>query len=128
MRDQYPDFYRLADGLLAGNAELVPPNSDGPEFGKQPITPGPLDGANVVTSRVGVGNTHRVAIDLDLDAALVPSSTPGHHHLYIGRDMPWEQYVKLLDVLKEVGVIQPGYHKASIARGATVLRVPWEKK
>lgn len=71
---------------------------------------------------------HRVCIDLDMDAALIPTTTPGHHHLIIDHEMSWEDYKKLLDVLLDVGLIQPGYHRASIERGASWLRCPWTPK
>lgn len=126
-REAYPDFFRVADGLLAGTAD-IDTNDYEVEFGKTVITPGPLDEANVVTSRVGVGETHKVAIDLDMDAALIPSTTPGHHHLIIDHQMSWDDYSDLLHRLCEVGLIQEGYLNASLKRGATVLRTPWTKK
>lgn len=126
-RMEFPDFFRVADGLLAGKADLES-NDYEIEFGKTKIEPGPLNEANVVTSRVGVGESHKVAIDIDMDAALVPSSTPGHFHLIIDRELSWTSYAQLLIALESAGLIQTGYLNASLKRGATVLRTPWTKK
>lgn len=68
------------------------------------------------------GHLHAPVIDLDLPAMLVPSATPGHHHLYLDVGMPWDDLVKLLNVMAEVGLVQPGYVAAAIARGATDVR------
>lgn len=74
------------------------------------------------------GFVHKVVIDLDHDAKLVPSSTPGHHHLFIDKPMSWDNYVRLLCVLAEVGLVEPGYVSASIDRGHTSVRLPHVKR
>lgn len=95
----------------------------------------PLDEANLLTSRHKFGRArnngkgvHRVVLDLDYDAALIPSSTPGHHHLILDVAMEWDEYEKLLTALAEAGVIEKNYAKASIAKGYSAIRTPWEKK
>lgn len=95
----------------------------------------PLEQANLLTSRHRFGRSrnegkgiHRVVLDIDHDAALIPSTTPGHHHLLIDIAIEWPQYMKLLTALAEAGVIQGGYANASIAKGFTAIRPPWEKK
>jgi hypothetical protein len=133
LRDQYPDFFRLARGLEPGTADLaMGGSSQGDTFGKNPISAANLNDANVVTSRYvgfdGEGPDHKVVIDLDMDAALIPSTTPGHHHLMINKTLSWEDYSFLLKALETVGIIEKGYYKASIIRGATVIRTPWTKK
>lgn len=85
------------------------------------------DKANLVTSRVA-GDTHIPLIDVDMDAALLPSSTPGHHHLYINKPMSYENYMKLLRVMAEVGIVQNGVLKAAEQQGYTSLRMPHIKK
>lgn len=93
--------------------------------------PAPFAESNVVTSLITEGpheGKHTVALDLDVPAVLVPSSTPGHSHLYIDAEMTWEQYQKLLTALAEAGVVEGGYVGASIARGHTSLRMPWIHK
>jgi hypothetical protein len=71
---------------------------------------------------------HTVAVDIDHRMTVVPSSTEGHGHLYIDVKMPWEDYLKLLRVMAEVGLVEPGYVAASERRSATHLRLPWESK
>lgn len=90
-----------------------------------------LDDANGISSEIAEGvlaGWHTVAIDLDVHAQLVPSTTPGHSHLYIDKAMTWANYLKLLHVLAEVGVLEPGYVGASERRGHTTLRLPWIAK
>jgi hypothetical protein len=86
--------------------------------------------ANVVTSAVkGVFlPNHRPVLDIDVPAYLVPSTTPGHSHLYIDKEMSWSQYARLLNVLVDAGIIEEGYLGASLARGDTTVRLPWIKK
>ena len=87
-----------------------------------------LSQATTITSQMYGMDLHRPVLDLDMPVRLYPSSTPGHHHLYVDKPMTWDHYVKLLDVLAEVGLIQPGYASASKDRGYTRLRLPWVRK
>lgn len=121
----YPDFFRVAKGLISGNAELK--GNSGDAFGKEDVEGATLQDSNIVMSRLFSGG-HKVAIDLDMDAVLVPTSTPGHHHLIIDKQITWDEYKRLLEVLKDVGLIEPGFYKSALAREATVLRTPWTKK
>lgn len=85
--------------------------------------------ANVSTSiREDAENCHALLIDLDVPAWLVPSSTPGHSHLYVDVKIPTPAYFALLDALADAGVIQRGYANSSKHRGGTALRLPWVKK
>jgi hypothetical protein len=90
-----------------------------------------LDEANIVTSLVmhpeGLP-THRPALDLDMPVKVLPSSTPGHHHLYIDHKMTWDEYKDLLKVMTRVGLLEPGYTNACLSHGYTTLRLPWIKK
>lgn len=76
----------------------------------------------------GPGSRHKVLIDIDMPVLAVPSTTPGHYHLYIDKMLTWPQYVRLLEVLGEVGIVEEGYVEASKRRGCTHLRVPWLAK
>lgn len=88
-----------------------------------------LDTADIVASVDRYcGLYHNLMLDIDGPAALVPSSTAGHSHLYIEAAMTWENYAKLLDVLADCGIIERGYADASKARGFTALRLPWVRK
>jgi hypothetical protein len=73
-------------------------------------------------------NTHKLMIDIDVPAYLLPSSTPGHSHLYIDKDMDKEEWLALLIALRNAGIIESGYVGASIQRGYTALRLPWVSK
>lgn len=94
------------------------------------------DLGTVVTSEVADRDTkwkpatdlHKPVLDLDIPAVLLPSSTEGHFHLYIDKEMSWKSYKKLLTVLAEVGIIEEGYLRASVARKHTAVRLPWIKK
>lgn len=97
-------------------------------------TPDPAD-AQVVTSMVeeswirgATHPTHRPVLDIDLPAQLVPSSTPGHFHLYLDVEVEHENYMLLLRTLALCGIIEPGYASASQERGYTAVRLPWVKK
>lgn len=92
-----------------------------------------LDHANVVSSLRLDGSDfeepyHAVALDLDIPAYLVPSSTPGHSHLYIDAKVPHHRYMALLSALADAGVIERGYADVSIKRGRSDLRLPWVEK
>lgn len=87
-----------------------------------------LNEANVVTSMIRDSNLHTVVLDIDIPAALVPSTTPGKHHLYIDAPMPWSTYETLLKALADAGVIEEGYALASMSRGFTSVRLPWVRK
>ena len=83
--------------------------------------------ANLVTSEVMDG-VHIPLIDLDMECALIESSTHGHNHLYINKSMPFEDLIKLLEVMVEVGLVQKGFLEGSRQRGAASLRLPHVKK
>jgi hypothetical protein len=88
-----------------------------------------VDEATVSTSLMAAKpGTHKVAIDLDLPAKLIPSSTPGHYHLYIDHEIPEAHYFALLEALEQCGLIEPGYLGASLQRGFTAVRLPWVRK
>ncbi len=72
--------------------------------------------------------THKVVLDIDFPVKAIPSSTEGHYHLYIDKEMKWADYVKLITTMAEVGLLESGYVRASIARGETAVRLPWIKK
>lgn len=71
---------------------------------------------------------HAPALDLDVPARLIPSSTPGHSHLYVDVRCEWAAYVNLLHALERCGIIETGYLDASLARGMSMLRKPGVRK
>lgn len=55
---------------------------------------------------------------------VIPSSTPGHHHLYFDTPLTWRQYRWLLERLAVAGVIEVNYYLAAVAHKGTYLRKP----
>lgn len=103
------------------------------EVGRESHVVTDVKDATVITSREvfeknGTSEWHQVVLDIDVPVKVLPSSTEGHHHLYIRHDMPWEDYVKLLDVLAEIGLVEEGYVEASKREGFTSVRLPWVTK
>jgi hypothetical protein len=83
--------------------------------------------ANLVSSRLK-NNMHSPVIDLDIPHALVPSTQPGHSHLYLGVEIPWWRYLILLAAMRQAGIIERGFFWWSLRRRATFVRLPWIKK
>lgn len=101
----------------------------------------PVDSANEVRTRVGASDPdanlvsslledgrHCPAVDLDLPAQLIPSTTPGHFHLLIDKPMSWRQYRRLLRAMMRGGLIEPNYYKHCVNRRMSMLRLPHVKK
>lgn len=72
--------------------------------------------------------THKPVLDIDMPVKIFPSSTEGHFHLFIDKEMSWEDYCKLMNTMADVGLLEQGYVNASIARGYSAIRLPWIKK
>lgn len=83
--------------------------------------------ADLVTS-LGPEGAHYPVLDIDYPATLVPSTTPGHFHLYLDQAVPWWKYKIVLRALAFAGLIEPGYDRASRRRGFTAVRPPHVKK
>lgn len=84
--------------------------------------------ANIITSEVAGTHDHKPVLDIDLGCKLIPSTNVGHYHLYIDKQMSWDKYKKLLEALKDGGIIEPGYYQAALARKYTGVRLPWIRK
>lgn len=85
--------------------------------------------ANVVSSLTqGFDNTHMPVLDIDYSAELIPSTTPGHFHLYLNREISWEQYRRLLLSMADCGLLEEGFMDASLGRGKSFVRLPHVKK
>lgn len=88
-----------------------------------------IQDANLVTSIVSAKyNMHTVMLDIDLPAKLIPSSTPGHYHLYIDKTLHEDDYGTLLRALNKAGIIQDGIVGQFETHGCTSLRLPHIKK
>jgi hypothetical protein len=122
-------------------AKLEPPQEsdewDG-EYSGEVVPADRLNEAEVVTSLTGekkkdlLGFTaesmHRPILDIDIPMHIIPSTTEGHGHLYIDKEVSWSKYRRLLHALAECGIIERGYLNVSIAREHTAVRLPWVKK
>ena len=83
--------------------------------------------ANLIGSLCRDG-MHRPVLDIDLPCQLLPSSTPGHFHLYIDLPLDPGPYMELLQALADAGVVSRFYAEAAVHRGQTFVRPPWVKK
>lgn len=133
-------FRRLLSSLVAyavnWKFSFVPTENMAYEAGIDREKVASLDDANVISSQINPKYTfdveprHKILLDIDYPAYLIPSSTPGHSHLYL--DVPngveHEDYMALLKLLGKMKVIEQGYAEVSIARGHSDLRLPWVKK
>lgn len=89
----------------------------------------PLEEANLITSRVeGDPDTHKLILDIDFPVKVIPSSTPGHFHLYLDKEIDTFALENILYVLASARIIEPGYAQSSMQRGYTAVRLPWIKK
>lgn len=87
--------------------------------------------ANAISSLIIDGpnkGLHLPVLDIDLDCCVVPSSTPGNHHLVIGKPMTFEDYTELMAILRDVEILEPGYVAAAERRKETWIRTPWTRK
>lgn len=71
---------------------------------------------------------HWPVIDIDRECAWVPSTNPGHGHLYINYGVSFDGLIEILTVLTKHGVVQPGFLDAAKERGYSAVRVPGVKK
>lgn len=67
---------------------------------------------------------HAPTIDIDHECRVVPSSTPGHYHLYIDKRMTWRSYKRLLKAMVRAGIVEKGYYNAAIKSKQTMVRKP----
>lgn len=129
-----PDLELLPEYVRGHRLATISVKDENDEYQNETVPTDKLDEAEVVTSQsniehwFGTGIMHRPVLDIDFPATVIPSTTPGHGHLYIDKLLTWDQYEKLLNVLAEVGIIEQGYAGASIARQHTAVRLPWVRK
>lgn len=87
-----------------------------------------LHEADIITSEIEGSDKHKVILDIDFGAQLIPSSTPGHFHLYLDKEVEWSKFKTLLSALAKAGIVEHGYADASINRGYSAVRLPWVEK
>lgn len=128
LQDPRPSF--VEDRILAASNMLENPEEYEMEPPSEVFT---YADANLVGSLVcpeeGMQESvHKPVLDIDFPAHLEPSSTPGHFHLYLQKEIPWSKYVLLLSALGAAGILEPGYVAACIDQGQSYVRRPGVKK
>jgi hypothetical protein len=121
--EQLPEFMR--EHKLATIPDPNDPKEDVYDGEHVPVDD--IESAHIILSK-NDDAFHRPVLDIDFPAALIPSSTPGHFHLYLDKTLTERAYMRLLDALAEAGIIEQGYASVSEARGYTSARLPWVKK
>jgi hypothetical protein len=61
-------------------------------------------------------------------ATLVPSSTEEHCHLYLETEIGWQAYLRLMRVMADADLLEPGWVDMSERRKMAMLRRPGIKK
>lgn len=122
----------LGTELLKSTQKILKKNKSEDTYDEGFYTKIPDEAASVsdaeLIASLNANGKHRPLLDIDFPAAVIPSSTEGHCHLYIDKELEWKDYKKLLNVLADLGIIEHGYRGASLARGYSALRLPWIKK
>jgi len=81
------------------------------------------DKINLIGSRVvGTMNRHRPIFDFDFPVTVVESSTPGRYHVYLHRQISWEQYEAILDAMEDAKLLNPGWVRSAVAHQCATLR------
>jgi hypothetical protein len=122
----------LGTELLKATQKLLKKNKSEDTYDEGFYTKIPDEAAGIsdaeLIASLNANGKHRPLLDIDFPAAVIPSTTEGHCHLYIDKELEWKDYKKLLNILADLGIIEHGYRGASLARGYTALRLPWIKK
>lgn len=100
-------------------------NSDDPTI-TETVRVHPYD-ANLISS-IRVDEKHVLLLDLDMEHFYVPSSTPGHGHLYINAELTYDQLYEILQPLVKYGIVQRGIYEGFLRRGWLSLRLPGQAK
>lgn len=101
---------------------------DQPTAHRADLADADIMGSSLVDENGDPTGYHTIALDIDLPVRVRATDTPGHHHLFIDHPLPWDDVVKLLDTLVEIGLVEHGYAEASKARQFTAVRLPWIHK
>lgn len=79
------------------------------------------DEANLISSKTEAGGQKPI-FDLDFPHTYVPSTKPGHGHLYLDVEIPYWRWLVLIIAMRLAGQIELGYMVWSIRRGANFVR------
>lgn len=78
---------------------------------------------NLLSSKTVTGKQMPI-IDLDFPHHIEPSSTPGHHHLFLDVEMSNFRWFVLMCALKYAGIVELGFFVWSIRRWGNFVRIP----
>lgn len=85
------------------------------------------DKANLIGDKT-VDGKHKPVLDLDFDCKLVPSSTNGHFHLYVNKEVDHKKWETMLIAMRDAGILQQGFVDGAIRCGQATVRPEWIKK
>ncbi|MCC6563300.1 hypothetical protein IT087_00225 [Candidatus Uhrbacteria bacterium] len=105
-RPTYANFRRLLEVLVS--TKLMDPDDAQPLHGKA----------------AGSRRRDLPALVLTVGARVNPSSSVGHHHLYLDREMPWPAYEQLLLALRDAEIIGQDFCDMSIRWRVSFLLKP----
>lgn len=88
-----------------------------------------IEDANIIGSQSSLDqgarrDWHYPVLDIDFQAYLLPSKTPGHFHLYLEKAVPHDAYMALMKALADAQIIQRGYYEASKNQKQSFVRPP----
>lgn len=124
--DQLPDWMH-GHRLATLPEDVVDQTENQDDYSSEHVPTDSIEAAHIILSYDNTGK-HRPVLDIDFPVHVVPSSTPGHFHLYLDKQMDHDRYMRLLTALAEAELIEPGYSGVSHARGYTSVRLPWIRK
>lgn len=85
--------------------------------------------ANLVSSEMTDKiSLHKPVFDIDVEALQVPSSTPGHSHLYFDVAISWDKYVAVMDAMAAAGLCDAKWVQHCKDRRKGLVRPPWASK
>lgn len=113
----------IGDRIMQRTKIAIKNDSEAKEWEDPEYFPAGHDDATLVTSELPNGN-HMPVIDLDLTTMLIPSTRPGHYHLYVNREMSWGQFLNMLQAMTDAGVVQDGFNRHTRRRGHATVRYP----
>ena len=83
--------------------------------------------ANLVLSST-MNITHKPVIDLDFESVLIPSTSKNHYHLYLNKEVAWDDYLAMLRAMQKCGIVQKGWVDSAEHRGYSAVRRPGKSK
>lgn len=118
-----PNFLSRRTTYRADVLDAAWKDTDKPENGPRRAVP--YEDANLVGSVSSpCGVFHEPVIDIDFPAHLEPSTTEGHFHLYLNKEVEWDKFLKVLEAMRDAGLVEEGYYEMTKRRGQAFVRRP----